>query len=490
MKNKLFLTLLLTFIISMKQVQAQLYNAGAEVTIQPGATVTVEGDFLNDIGSNFKNSGTIEIKNQVTNHQVMTDDFGGNWVLNGSGTQKISGTEPIWIFGLNLNNPGGFLLQNSLIINNQVDFNNGIVTAETPSDVVIFTKPGQIGTPLPSDASHINGPVIKEGENQTFKYPVGNATKYQPIQVAFIDGGNELGLLATYKVGDAGNASFGGNGSEPTMLNQYNTKEYWDLTPVNGGITKGAVTIFWDSYNDGFTETAGLRRVAHLSSNTSKWENEGTNAGTGSSLAGSVISNIISDWSPFTLGTVVGNPLPISLVNFSAKNMNNTNLLNWQTSQEINASHFEIERSVNNNSFIKIGVVNSVNKVVIEKNNYQYIDYQPFIGLNYYRLKLVDLDGDYRYSKTIALNYDNTTGAVGQFYPNPSIGNYSNIDINVKEKGEWQINQLDIMGKVLKTEKLILEKGINKVKISNLIKGINLISIENNGNITVRKLLN
>jgi Secretion system C-terminal sorting domain len=487
MKNKLYTSLLLTLIMGIEQIQAQFYNQGAEVTVQSGATVTIEGDFFNKVGSNFKNYGTLEIKNYVTNDQLMTDDFGGYWIFNGTSGVKIGGAETIWMNSLNINNPGGFVLQTSLRISKQMEFNNGIMTAESPGNIVFFTPSGQIGSPAPTDASHINGEVVKEGDSQIFKYPVGDGTRYQPIEVDFAT--NENGLLSKYNPTDAGSAGFGTSGSEATPLNSYNSKEHWDLTPINGGTTKAKVKIFWDSYNDGFAEAAGLRRVAHLSPLTNKWENEGTNAGMGSPATGYVLSNTIADWSPFTLGTVASVALPIRLVNFTGKKVGETNVLNWQTTSEIDASHFEIERSVGNNVFVNIGKINSKGKSIIEKNNYQFIDFQPINDINYYRLKLVDLNGKYEYSKIIGLNFENKNETIGEFYPNPTTENYSNIAINAEQRGEWLITKMDISGKVLKTEKRILEKGQNTITVFGIEKGMNIVQFENENNRITRKLI-
>lgn len=487
MKNKLFTTMLLTLIIGLEQTYAQFYNQGSEVTIQAGAIVTVEGNFYNKAGSDFKNAGTIELKGEVSNDQTMTSDFGGYWIFNGSNIQKIGGLETIWMNSLNVNNLAGFLLQTSLRISKQMEFNNGIMTAENPGNIVYFTPSAAIGSPAPSDASHINGEVVKEGEAQIFKYPVGDGTRYQPIEVDFAT--NENGLLGKYSPTDAGAVGFGTSGSEGTPLNNYNSKEHWDLTPINGGTTKATVKVFWDSYNDGFSETASLRRVAHLSTLTGKWENEGTNGGIGNAMAGSVVSNSISDWSPFTLGTVQAVALPITLINFTGKKVGETNVLNWQTSAEINASHFEIERSVGNNIFAQIGKINSAGKTILEKNNYQFIDFLPVKNINYYRLKMVDLNGKYEYSKIIGLNFEKTVKIIGEFYPNPTIENYSNIDIYAEQRAEWQITKMDISGKVLKTEKQILEKGQNTITVFGIEKGMNIVQFENEKNRIIRKLI-
>jgi hypothetical protein len=485
MKNKLYTILLLTLIIGIKQTHAQFYNQGAEVTIQSGAVVTVEGNFRNDAGSNFKNSGTIEIKQQLTNDQPMTDHFGGLWRLNGTGTQKISGAEPFWMYVMELNNAGGFLLQNSVIINKQVDFAAGIVDASAPTNVLIFQKNAQQGSPAAADASHITGAVIKEGDTQTFTYPVGDGTKYQPIMVNLI--ANENGLLGKYIVGDAGPAlGFGTGGTDPALLYTYNSKEYWDLTPINNGATKADVTVYWDSYNDGLGDAANYRKVAHLDGGSNKWLNEGT-SGVGTIAAGSVISNTVSTWSPFTVGAVQAVALPVRLISFTGKKLNENNVLSWVTSEEKNASHFEIERSVNVKTFEKIGQV-----IANKSENYNFIDYSSHIVNSsslFYRLKIVDTDGKYNYSKIINIANDSENETISQFYPNPSIENFATVDIVAKEKGDWNISHFDLAGRLLKTENKIFEKGLNRFTVHNLPKGESIFQFQNSDKLVTRKVI-
>jgi hypothetical protein len=88
--------------------------------------------------------------------------------------------------------------------------------------------------------------------------------------------------------------------------------------------------------------------------------------------------------------------LPIYLSSFTGENEGNTNHLYWVTEQEINSSHFEIERSNDAIDFYYIGRANAN-----ETNPYEFIDEVPLVGDNYYRLKMIDLDGSYSYSKII-----------------------------------------------------------------------------------------
>lgn len=96
--------------------------------------------------------------------------------------------------------------------------------------------------------------------------------------------------------------------------------------------------------------------------------------------------------------------LPITLTYFKGKTINlHSNLLEWSTSMEINNDYFTIERSEDAFEFSVIGTVNgSGNSTVI--NNYHLIDDNPVNGINYYRLKQTDFNGDYQYSEIIALN--------------------------------------------------------------------------------------
>ena len=90
--------------------------------------------------------------------------------------------------------------------------------------------------------------------------------------------------------------------------------------------------------------------------------------------------------------------LPIYLASFTGERSGNFNQLYWVTEQEINSSHFEIERSLNAIDFYRIGT-----EPANVTNPYEFLDEAPLIGDNYYRLKMIDRDSQYSYSKVIYL---------------------------------------------------------------------------------------
>lgn len=107
-------------------------------------------------------------------------------------------------------------------------------------------------------------------------------------------------------------------------------------------------------------------------------------------------------------------PLPLRLVSFSGKRETNFNHLSWQTVQEQNVSHFEIERSIDAKRFT---VTHSLPARNGTSQQYGYSDAYNYDGKVYYRLKMVDKDNTFAYSRIVAL--DGHAGARLIIFPNP-----------------------------------------------------------------------
>lgn len=144
--------------------------------------------------------------------------------------------------------------------------------------------------------------------------------------------------------------------------------------------------------------------------------NTGTNSGVASTdIAGSNrIENSTVDMGAYEYNNSV---LPITLLNFSGAINLKEHLLTWATASSFNNSHFEIERRSANTDFVPIGRIVNQQEGSITLS-YQFSDEQPLAGTNYYRLKQVDFDGQFSYSKTIALK--NNSNAL-QVFPNPVV---------------------------------------------------------------------
>ena len=199
------------------------------------------------------------------------------------------------------------------------------------------------------------------------------------------------------------------------------------------------------------------------------------------------VSFVTVGFSGFFVEASVANPLPVNLVSFTAKPIDNDISLNWETSAEINLSHFEIEHSLNGVSFVKIhsSLAKNIHENLIK---YQFLDENVPAGIHYYRLKMIDLDGDFKYSKILAINISESDDFVGQFYENPSFGN-SKINIETTANKNWTIQIVDISGKLIKSENVTFETGLNVYQLLIENQGVNFVIFNNGKTNYVRKVI-
>ena len=111
-------------------------------------------------------------------------------------------------------------------------------------------------------------------------------------------------------------------------------------------------------------------------------------------------------------------PLPVQLLSFTAQSKQDAVTLHWTTDREENFAGFEPERSVDGNSWTKMSFVASKANNVFSTTQYAYTDNNPVTGHTFYRLKLVDANGSFTYSKQLTI-VKNGQNASLQNYPNP-----------------------------------------------------------------------
>lgn len=105
--------------------------------------------------------------------------------------------------------------------------------------------------------------------------------------------------------------------------------------------------------------------------------------------------------------------IPLHLLCFSSFKQNENVLLPGQTADEINTSHFEIERSNDGNIFRKIGIIHAAYN--IGTHYYNFTDNAPALGINYYRLKQVDNDARYTYSPIAKIGIEKRSSSINRF---------------------------------------------------------------------------
>ena len=162
--------------------------------------------------------------------------------------------------------------------------------------------------------------------------------------------------------------------------------------------------------------------------------------------------------------------LPIKLLNFKGMNMKSANVLSWATATELNAAEFILERSDNNGeTFRTIGSIKAAGNSAIEQA-YSYQDVNLVLSTYLYRLKMVDDNGSYNYSKVVRLS--NEGKKIFQILPNP----IENSTIKIYGSNMKSAKVIDINGKeVLFRELSNSENAV--LKLTNQPKGIYIIQV-------------
>ena len=165
---------------------------------------------------------------------------------------------------------------------------------------------------------------------------------------------------------------------------------------------------------------------------------------------------------------------------------NNKVDLNWQTDNEVNNSHFEVERSFNGSHFSTIADVRDALTTNSSKRKYGIDDNSTALAgkeIAYYRIKQVDVNGKFIYSSTIMVKLSSNKGISMQASPNPFTENVT-INFTSLEKGTAVIKIRNLAGQTVFTKDVMINKGSNITQIAGLggfAKGMYLAQIMING---------
>jgi type IX secretion system substrate protein len=175
----------------------------------------------------------------------------------------------------------------------------------------------------------------------------------------------------------------------------------------------------------------------------------------------------------------LGIPLPVDLLHFTAANMNNSYAqLNWTTTNEINSDHFDIEKSGVNSDYKVIGTIKSQSNSN-SLQQYSFNDQNPLDGINFYRLKQVDVNGKYTYSNIATATFNL---ALIDIYPNPAKNQlFVRNNNNFSNGDKLSIQLSDASGQMVYSETFIVSDGnIITVNIpSRAINGMYVLKVIN-----------
>jgi len=432
--------------------------------------LTVSNGVLVKAGSVLTINDTLNVGGAINNLGTLTATSGTIGFIGTTAQSVASGT-------FATNTIQRLILNNSagLTISSDLSVSSNINLTSglinTGSSNLILANNGTISNA--GSNSYVNGNLRKVG-NQAFTFPVGNNGKYAPISIS-APGLSTDHFTASY-VNTNPNSLYSTT-SLGAGLNRVSTVEYWQLNRTNGS-SNVDVTLSWDASRSGGISNISELRVARW--NGSQWTNQGNTATTGNTTSGTIKSSVVSTFSPFTLGSsTANNTLPVNLLSFNAKLENGVVKLQWQTINEVNNDYFNVQFSKDGQNWNVIDKVAGKNAA---QNDYQSQHANPVNGKNYYRLQQFDKDGKVTYSVVRIIDFSRTKNTM-LVYPNPVKTGQVSVDLGVEIAKAIPYSIMSMDGKVLQQGWIVQRQ--QTINVNTLLTGSYLLKVGANKAIIV-----
>ena len=442
--NSFMVSLLILFYFSANS-QGIHITSGANVVSNGASSIIVNGgSFIND-GTFSAGSGSV--------------------ILTGPNAATIGGSGTISFYSLGINKTAGVkLLQNIAVSGNVALTSNNIDLNGFNIDL------GSNGSLLGENTnsyitSSSNGFVLKTAN-------LNNPSALNPgnIGVEFTSAENFGSTLI--KRGHQQQVSTSG----------HSINRFFDFVPTNNSGLNTTLKFYYLDAELASINEGELKQWASADNGTI-WVLLGADAQ--DATLNYVTKNNINILNRLTLASSINSPLPIKLLSFTGQLVNSDVLLKWITTSEINANHFDVQRSLDANSFVSIGKINATNTNA--RQLYSFTDDEDYSGVRYYRLRMVDKDGSFIYSNVITINKGTYLNSLQSVYPNPT---HSVISIeftsNSFMKGTLMINDVD--GRTIFSKEIGVQKGLNKLQydLGKIAQGTYLIKIQGVDNKTIK----
>lgn len=457
-------------------------NAAGRVVVQSGVFDRNIPGLENGVDSVFSGAVyNIAVPGLVFTNPLYSNSgaiHGNNMKFGGTVQQTLNGSGSV--DSMELNNTQGLGLGGGQTILKNLTLTSGNITLHA-NDLVVSDSlaPGQATMQGGASTSYVvadgGGSFQREVPNTgtDVLFPIGAPGSYLPVTVNLAPGSPSYTLGArlydsiysTYTVSDVPTGSF---------ISSDAVGRTWILHPfrtTGSGSPDASVTVQWNSADQvaGFDPTSGLQ-LGHYTGGA--W-----NAGPVLTALGSnpymLTRNSIGSFSPFGVFSN-GVPLPVTLLDFTGQVQAQGNLLQWQTSSEINNDHFVVERSGDGGTFGSLGLVpgNGTSSLV---SDYEFLDSFPLTGDNFYRLQQVDKDGHATYSRIVLLNDPGGNGL--RLYPNPATTMLYIVPPGNAGSGILQVDVFDATGQLVQSQQNTTSMSILPLNVSLLRPGTYTITL-------------
>jgi len=417
-------------------------------------TFFVNGNFTNNSLAALTNNGKFYVKQNFTNSQTSWTVGTGEVILNGTGAQLIGSATSSPFYKLTINKSSELAsLSSPVTINNTLTLTAGKLSLDnynmTIENSASISGAGTNTYLVATGSGLLKQPVAALGSKL---FPVGTATNYLPATIALT--GSSVTDVFSIRVLPV----FYKNGSSGTVMLNNVVNCLWLISEAVTGGTDASLTLQWPLALELTGFNRSFSRVAHYTG--AAWDYGLTNLPASGSDPYAITRSGITSFSPFGVSMDMA-VLPVTGLELAGKNNGNENLISWSTTSETNTAYYSIEASLSGIDFTEIGKADAAGNSS-GLHSYNYIHREINNQSYSYRIKQVDVNGSYVYSKVIRIAA--AAFRLAALYPNP-VKSKTTISFSLKQTSLIMVVISNTSGQVVYSSKQLYNKGEHKAEL-------------------------
>jgi len=296
--------------------------------------------------------------------------------------------------------------------------------------------------------------------------------------------GGQYGFIAAY--GTCTNPTKGGTiATAQTGTSPFNPEAFTSTLAASG--QSGIIEYKWQSSvtsnSAGFSDIASSNAETYDASSltVTTWFKRLARVSCATDWSGAVESNVIS--------VTLSPALPVTGIELNGNVSGKQVKLNFKALNEHEMNSYTIDRSLDGISFTNIGLQQPLNASQVSAS-YNFIDNQPIVGNNYYRIKGNSINGQIQYSNVVVVKYGVNVASI-TVVPNPIEGKIVNMKLSQLTKENYNISITDAFGRtILKKEMLLVGSGTVQLNLpSSVSAGNYFVKVIGRGSLLVQKII-
>lgn len=417
------------------------------------------------------NEGYIVVEGSIDNDGTLSGGSGTTLELGGTtdGATLSAGTYNL--ANLTINKTAGNITSSAdLNVSGALSVNAGVIYMGDNKINLGINATAESSDP----SAYVEGTMTKKGASAV-TFPIGNGRRAM-IKIS----PSSAPVSSVYTVSYRATPDGEDRSNHDDGLARVSGLECWDVT----GTAPSSLTLYWDSGEFSQINNIDALVVAHLTGG--KWELVNILSRSGLPESGSITTEVVSKYSPYTFGSteLEVNPLPVELVDFTGRQSDNVVVLEWATLSEKDNDYFEIERSTDGVNFVTLGHVDGAGNSTI-RLDYSFADNAPEQGRAYYRLSQVDYDGSRSYAdRLVSVVYAGSDIIGLTIVPNPTHGQFR---VRVSGAIDGIAKLLSQSGTLIRVVEI--HSSDESVDISDLPNGIYILQYQSGDNVVHERII-